>query len=235
MHYPHMPFLTRCGGRQWLWRGQRRIMIGHQLPTSFVQNPDARESIVARNGFAFVYSDHRRAAGFYRGTSINPHANVGGRDRSVLELVRCEVGDDLCLVPNDAGWSDAEKVVGVDLAKGNRVGGDLRVNPVVVLLPNSLLRICGVGCLCARLLRHSGGGHPEQECSDDGGSDQGKLLVMELGASVLTPEVVIEKWGRRTWFYSPPPFAPPVHRLALLPASYSPGSVAAVRGASLWV
>src|SRR6185436_1147633 len=142
-------------------------------------------TILVRNGSTLVYSDHRRAAGLHRSVSIDPHANVGCRDRLVRQLVRCEVGDDLFLVPNDAGWSDAEKVIGVDAAERDHVGGDLRVNPLLVLLPNSLLRVHAVGRLPARPLRDGGNGCPQQTCSAHGDSPQGTLLagIMAAGLS----------------------------------------------------
>ena len=142
-------------------------MISHQLPAPVRHDPDARETIFARNGLAPVLSDHRGAAGFDRGIPIGAHANFGDRDGLVRQCVRCEVGDDLCLVAHDTGRSNAEKVIGVDPAKRDGVGSNLGANPFLILLLNSLLGARRISCPYAVLLRDGGRDGRQHERSDD--------------------------------------------------------------------
>ena len=128
-------------------------MISHQLPPLVRHDPDARETIFGRNGLAPILSDHRGATGFHRGISIDAHANLGGGNGLVRQGMRCEVSDDLCLVAHDAGRTDAEKVIGIDSAKRDGVGSDLRANPLLILLLNGLFGLVASRvrtlCCCA--------------------------------------------------------------------------------------
>src|SRR5215208_1663830 len=133
-----------------LLRRHQRIVISHKLPPPVRHDPDARETIFARDVLAPVLSNHRGATGFHRGISIHAHANLGGGDGLVRQRMRCEVSDDLCLVAYDTGRSDAEKVIGIDPAKRDGVGSDLRANPLLILLLNGLLGARRGAWPCAR-------------------------------------------------------------------------------------
>ena len=142
-------------------------MISHQLPPPVRHDPDARETIFARNGLAPILSDHRGATGFHRGISIDAHANLGDGNGLVRQGMRCEVRDDLCLVAHDAGRTDAEKVIGIDSANRDGVSSDLRANPLLILLLNGLFGARCLSCPHALLLRDTGQDSRQQERSDD--------------------------------------------------------------------
>ena len=61
--------------------------------------------------------------------------------------------NDRCLIAYDAGRSDSEKIIGVDPTKRECVGGDLRVNPSLVLLLNRLFGARRRTGPCALVLR----------------------------------------------------------------------------------
>ena len=142
-------------------------MIRHQLPPPVPHDPNARETVFARDVLALVLSDHRGATGLDCGNSIHAHANLGGGDGLVRQHMRGEVSDDVCLVACDAGRSDAKKVIGIDAAKRDGVGSDLRANPLLILLLDGLLDARGISCLCALLLRDGALDNRQHERSDD--------------------------------------------------------------------
>jgi hypothetical protein len=91
-----------------------------------------RETIFARNGLAPILSDHRGAPV----STANIHRRAR-EPRAVMDWTlryAPEVSDDLCLVAHDASFNDAEKVIGIDSAKRDGVGSDLRESALILLL-----------------------------------------------------------------------------------------------------
>src|SRR4029079_8803938 len=122
---------------------------------------------------------------------VYANANLGGGDGLVGQSMRCKVSNDLCFVAHDAGRSDPEKIIGVDPTKRERVGGDLRVNPLPVLLLN---RPCGARRSrwpCALVLRNGTRGSRQHERSDDPRWLHWHLqqdLVRSAGSTIVRPQ-----------------------------------------------